>query len=70
MTSMTTESEPKQPRPTWFQVKRKLPFLLKFGTPDDAVALAKLIDPNVSEEQQKYIIKLFLDAKRESGHSQ
>ncbi len=67
---MTTESEPKKPRPTWFQVKRKLPFLIKFGTPDDAVALAKLIDPNVSEEQQKYIIKLFLDAKRELGHSQ
>jgi hypothetical protein len=67
---MTTESEPKQPRPTWFQVKRKLPFLLAFGSPDDAVALAKLIDPNVSDEQQKYIIKLFLDAKRARGHSQ
>jgi hypothetical protein len=67
---MTTESEPKQPRPKWFQVKRTLPFLLEFGTADDAVAFAKLIDPNVSEEQQKYIIKLFLDAKRALGHPQ
>jgi hypothetical protein len=70
MTSMTAKSEPKQPRPTWFQVKRKLPLLIQFGTPDDAVALAKLIDPNVSEEQQSYIIRLFLDAKRALGHSQ
>jgi hypothetical protein len=70
MTSVTIESEPKEPRPTWFKVKRKLPFLLKFGTPDDAVALAKLIDPSVSEEQQEYIIRLFLDAKHALGRSQ
>jgi len=54
-------------RPTWFQVKRKLPFLIEFGTEDDVIALAKIIDPNVSEDQQKRIIKLFLDAKRERG---
>ncbi len=67
---MTTELKPKQPRPTWFQVKRKLPFLIEFGTPDDAVALARLIDPNLSEEQQKRIVKLFLDARRARGRSQ
>lgn len=66
---MPPEGESKRPRPTWFQVKRKLPFLLKFGNADDAVALAKLIDPNLSEEQQKYITKLFLDAKRATEHS-
>lgn len=61
---MTTEDEAKQPpRPRWFQLKRKLPFLLDFGTADDAITLAKLIDPNVSEEQQKRIAKLFHDAK-------
>ncbi len=61
---MTTQDEPKKPpRPTWYQVKRKLPFILEFGTADDAIAWAKLINPNVSEEQQKRIAKLFHDAK-------
>jgi hypothetical protein len=68
---MATENDPKQPqRPTWFQVQRKLGFLLEFGTADDAIALAKLIDPNVSEEQQKRIAKLFHDAKLARGPSQ
>jgi hypothetical protein len=67
---MTTQSEPKQPRPGWYQVKKKLPFLLEFGTADDAIALAKLIDPNVTEEQQTRIAKLFHDAKLAHGHSQ
>jgi hypothetical protein len=68
---MTTQDKPKQPqRPTWYQVKRKLPFLLEYGTPDDAITLAKLIDPDVSEEQQKRIAKLFHDAKIARGHSQ
>ncbi len=66
---MTVQEEPKK-RPTWFQVKRKLEFLLEFGTADDCIALAKLIDPNVSEGQQKRIAKLFHDAKRGRGHSQ
>lgn len=69
MTLTKTEDEPKR-RPTWFQVKRKLPFLLEFGTAEDAIALAKIIDPNISERQQKYIAKLFHDAKRAAGHSQ
>lgn len=68
MPSMIKE-EPKQ-RPTWFQVKRKLPFLLEFGTADDAIALAKILDPNVSEDQQRRIARLFLDAKRDRANSQ
>lgn len=67
---MALQPEPKPLRPTWNQVKRKLPFLLEYGTPDDAIALAKIIDPNVSEEQQKYIAKLFLAAKLARGQSQ
>jgi len=66
---MTIQEEP-QKRPTWFQVKRKLGFLLEFGTADDCIALAKLIDPNVSEEQQERIVKLFHDAKRGRARSQ
>lgn len=68
MTLTKTQDEPKR-RPGWFEVKRKLPFLLDFGTPDDAIALAKIINPNISEEQQKRIAKLFLDAKRERERS-
>jgi hypothetical protein len=68
MTLTKTEHEPKR-RPTWFQVKRKLPFLLEFGTADDAIALAKIIDPNISEQQQKRIANLFLNAKRERERS-
>jgi hypothetical protein len=64
---MKTESS--VTRPTWFQVKRKLPFLIEFGNEDDVIALAKIINPNVSEDQQKRIIKLFLDAKVEHGLS-
>ena len=68
---MTTQSEPKQPqRPTWYKVKRQLPMLLEFGNADDAITLAKLIDPNVSEEQQKRIAKLFHDAKLSREHLQ
>jgi|GraSoi013_1_20cm_4_1032433.scaffolds.fasta_scaffold305295_1 hypothetical protein len=71
MTLMTTQGDvQKPPRPTWFKVKRKLPFLLEFGTVEDAITLAKLIDPNVSEEQQKRIAKLFHDAKLARARSQ
>ncbi len=57
-------------RPTWYQVKRKLPMLLEFGNEDDVITLAKLIDPKVSEEQQKRIAKLFHDAKLARAHPQ
>ena len=67
---MTIDDARKPSRPTWFQVKRKLPFLLECGTADDAITLAKLINPNVSEEQQKRIAKLFHDAKLARAHSQ
>ena len=70
VTLMTTKNEPTKPRPGWYQVKKKLPFLLEFGTAEDAIALAKLIDPNVSEEQQKRIARLFHDAKLALGRPQ
>jgi hypothetical protein len=67
---MTIQNEQKKPRPGWYQVKKKLPLLLEFGTAEDAIALAKLIDPNVSEEQQKRIARLFHDAKLARAHPQ
>lgn len=51
------------------EVRRKLPFLLEFGSSADIVALARAINPKVSERELEGIVRLYLDAKRERAHS-
>ena len=67
MSSMKIDSEAK--RRLLLKVQRELPFLIEFGNDDDIIACAKLVDPTVSPEQLKRIVKLFHDAKRGHGHS-
>lgn len=51
------------------EVRGKLPFLIEFGNEEDIIAYAKAWNPNISPEQLKRVIKLFLDAKRERASS-
>ena len=65
MVLMKIDSEAK--RSLYLKIQRELNFLIACGTEDDIIACAKLVDPNVSPEQLRRIVKLFHDAKHARG---
>ena len=52
------------------EVRKKIPFLVEFGDEQDIIEFAKRYNPQLTEAQLDKVVKLFLDAKRERGHSQ
>ena len=49
------------------EARRKIPFLVEFGTEDDIIEFTRH-EPSISQEQLSRVVRLFLDAKRARGH--
>lgn len=67
---MQFKTEEKRRQELKAELRRKLPFLVAFGTDDDIIASAKKVDPKVSEQTLKRIVKLFHDAKLAHAQNQ
>jgi hypothetical protein len=49
--------------------RKRLPFLLEFGNEDDITAYARVVNPRITEEGLRRVIRLFRDAQRARAHS-
>jgi hypothetical protein len=47
----------------------KIKFLVEFGDENDLLRWAKVWNPAITKDQEKYLVKLFRDVKRDRGRS-